>query len=572
MSIAPAPARHPGLTPGYIFKVANAKLRRDPLILFRFISDAQRKLARYIYAGFEVLFRAGNSAGKTWCGAALAIAMLRGIKELNGIKIPDLPTPCIGWCLVQTYKGAVDGAQAALLHWIGEWPHKCVYGRGEAAGWIETLWVATAQCKHPTDEKCSTCSKLVFHCAESTSNVGGKVHFVWADEPPPKEIWDECRQRSTAKHLLVRYITATPKEKRWWWWMPADFHDCLDKPRDGFVEIRSSVHDNRALAPEVLKQKLQAAEKDQRPRAVIYGDYVDMKGECPFPPEKLEVWLKRCRPPTRVAEITVTAERRTPEGDVMVPVRCRVQIFHEFEPEETYLGVLDSGTFLRLDSSGLVASDWTREGSSSRGVPDPCGAHIYARRKPRLVVRFSGYCGGHGLGSLGAKLSQQCHEATGQDILLDTDLTGGHGDPVVRALTAAGHFRLHNYNMIVTQPGQTTMGLGFKMNAQNRAEMVAAIQQALLDDSLLCESEDAVRSLMEVTYVMTPSGRERPEAGYGAKDEDMICMGRALHLMNTLPLPVLAASAREDRFRRWLGVDLNRRRAGLHPKVRWNPR
>ena len=514
-----------------------------------------------------MLFRAGNSSGKTFAGAALAVSMLRGKKTLAGEILPDLPTPCVGWCIVQTYKGQVDGAQAAVLHWLGEWPHKAVYGISEARGWIDTLWVATDKCKHGMDEKCGTCSKLVFHCAESTSNVGGRVHFVWADEPPPKEIWDECRQRSTAKNVLVRFITATPKEKSWWHWMPADFHDCLDKPRDGFVEIRSSMYDNKALTPEVLQQKLQAAAKDQRARAVIYGDYIDLKGESPFPPEKLDLWLKRCRPP-RIEEITISAERRTPDGDVLIPVRCRVEIFADYDETETYVGILDPATFLRLDPiTGLVATDWTREGSSSRGVPDPCGAHFYARRKPKLAVRFIGYCGAHGLGSLGAVLGKRYGNA-----LLDTDLTGGHGDPTVRALTSARYYQLHRFDPSTTNPGGGDNSLGFKMNAGNRAEMVAAIQQALLDDALICESEDAIRSLMAVTYVTTPSGRERPEASYGEKDEDMICMGRFLHLNGTTPLPKIRMVTAEEKMTKLLGFKLLHRQApGGRRPVLWNP-
>jgi len=489
-----------------------------------------------------------HNSGKTWCGGAIAVALLRGLKELGGEKLPDVPCPCIGWCVVQTYKGQVDGAQAAVLHWLGEWPHKIVYGISEAKGWIDTLWVSTAACKHGMGEKCKTCSKLVFHCSESDSSIGGRVHFVWADEPPKKEVWDECRQRSTAKHLIARWITATPKERQWWWWMPSDFDGCEDRPQNGYVEIRSSMMDNKALVPKVLKQKLDAAGKDQRARAVIHGDYVDLKGECPFPPEKLEGWLRRCWRPT-IEEITVSAERRTPEGDVIVPVRCRVEIYHEHDENETYLGVLDPATFLRLDPiTGLVATDWTREGSSARGVPDPCGFHLYARRKPRLVVRFIGYSGAHGLGSLAGMIGLRYGNA-----LLDTDLTGGHGDPAVRALTALRYYNLNNYSMLASAPGTGSTKLGFTMTGTNRAEMVAAIQVALLEDALMVESEACVRSLMAVTYVMTPSGRERPEASYGAKDEDMICMGRALHLMNTLPLPALKTITAEDKLSRLLG-------------------
>lgn len=545
---------------------AERRRKRDPLALFRFASEAQRKLVRYVREGNETLFRSGNSAGKTYIGAAMAISMLRGKRDLAGEPLPDVPTPCTGWCMVQSYKGQVDGAQAAVLQCLGDWPHKIVWVRSEAQGWIDTLYVATGKCTHGTDEKCKTCSKLVFHCAESDSGVGGRVHFVWADEPPKKETWDECRQRGTATRRLFRFITATPKEKYWWGWMPADFYKCEDKPRDGFVEIRSSMMDNKAILPEVLKEKLEGAAKDQRARAVIYGDYVDLKGECPFPPDKLEMWMKRKREP-KVERVTILAERRTIEGDIVVPVTCAVQVFHDPDPEEAYVGVLDAASFLRLDPiTGIVAKDWTREGSSARGVPDPCGLHIYARRKPKLVARFIGYCGGHGLGSLGAILARRYGNA-----LLDVDLTGGYGEATVRALTDSHYYYLNNFDRSAANPYGGGGSLGFKMQARNRAEMVAAIQQALLDDSLICESEEAIKSLQEVTYVMTPSGKERPEASYGAKDEDMICMGRALHLMNVLPLPGVRHVSATERLNKMAGFRLIRHRTVNRSAVKWNP-
>ena len=328
--------------------------------------------------------------------------------------------------------------------------------------------------------------------------------------------------------------------------------------------------DNRFLLPHVKAQKIADTTGDQRSRARLYGDYVDIVGESPFPPDKLEAWLKRCRPPLRVEEITIQAERRTPDGDVIVPVRCKVEIFGDYNEEETYLGILDPATFLKLDSlTGLVATDWTREGSSSRGVPDPCGLHLYARRKPMLVARFIGYTGAHGLGSLGAVLARRYGNA-----LLDTDLSGGHGDATVRSLTAAGYYRLNNWDPSAVHLGQGDQTLGFKMNAGNRAEMIAAIQQALLDDSLICHSEGAVRSLMEVTYVMTPGGKERPEASYGAKDEDMICMGRFLHLHATTAVPKRRHITPQERLSRLTG---GRRLLGIgqkpqRPHILWQPR
>jgi hypothetical protein len=390
---------------------------------------------------------------------------------------------------------------------------------------------------------------------------------VWADEPPKKEVWDECRQRSTARHMLIRWITATPKEKQWWWWMPSDFFDCDDKPREGFVEIRSSMMDNQSLTKPVLAQKLAAASKDQRARAVVYGDYIDLKGECPFPPDKLEVWLARCKPP-KMQEVTVAATRRTGEGDAEVLVRCRVEVFADYDPEESYICTIDPATFLRLDPiTGLVSTDWTREGSSAKGVPDPCGLHVYARRKPKMVARFSGYSGAHGLGSLAVKMCRTYGNA-----LLDTDLTGGHGEPAMRAILAAGYRNVNAWNTNATSPTASTQRLGFTMTGAVRAQMISAIQQALLDDAVVVQSEAAVRSLMAVTYVITPGGNERAEASYGAKDEDMICLGRFLSLTMAVALPKARTQTPQEAMSKMLGFPVARRGVSTNRRVRWGPR
>jgi hypothetical protein len=117
-------------------------------------------------------------------------------------------------------------------------------------------------------------------------------------------------------------------------------------------------------------------------------------------------------------------------------------------------------------------------------------------------------------------------------------------------MTDAGYYRLNNWTSPASNPSQGSRAFGFKMNATNRAEMVAAIQMALLNDSLLCESEEAVKALMSITYVTTPNGTERAEGGYGVKDEDMICMGRFLYLADTLPLPPAVYLSPIDRMRR----------------------
>ena len=170
--------------------------------------------------------RHGIVTHNTGTGSAITVATLQGKKTLCGEPLPEVEMPGTWWVLVQTYKQQVDASQAWILRWLGDHPHRLVNG---AKGYVEHIFIATNLCKHGTDEmhksgfRCSTCSKLVFHCSESPSGIGGKIDGVWADEPPDEDTWREMRRRGRGNRLFYKLITATPIEKKWWHWMPADF-------------------------------------------------------------------------------------------------------------------------------------------------------------------------------------------------------------------------------------------------------------------------------------------------------------------------------------------------------------
>ena len=560
----------PKLTPGYALTVANAALRRDPLLRFGWPGEPHRVVARYHSQGLETLLRGSNDAAKTGTGSAIVVATLEGKKTLAGEPLPSVPMPATWWVLVQTYKQQVDASEAWVLRWLGEHPHRLVRG---AKGYVEHIFIATPLCKHGMDEmykagfRCSTCSKLVFHCSESPSGIGGKIDGVWADEPPDEHTWREMRRRGRGNRLFYKLITATPIEEVWWHWMPGDFNDCERKPRNGRVEVRATMDHNKFLLPHVKAQKIADTRGDPHARARLYGDYVNIRGQSPFPLDKLDEWLKRARAP-KLEQFTIGAEQRTPDGDITVLARCQVEIFHDYDETETYIGILDPATQFRTDPiTGLIATKWKSDGESSRGEPDPCGLHIYARRKPKLVARFVGYSAAYGLGYLAVTLAKRYGNA-----LLDTDLTGGHGKATVDAITGLGYYRQNNWTPSVTHLGQAETGLGFTMNAGNRAQMVSAIQVALLEDSLVFESEAAIKSLQKVTYVVTPSGRERPEAAYGSNDEDMICLGRFLCVNATTVLPKARTISTEEKLTRLFGNRiLGQKRAVNTRHVRWSP-
>lgn len=498
-----------------LFEAFLAKRRDDPLSAFRFASEPQRVFVSYVAQGLETLLRGGNSSGKTAPGAALFVALARGIEQLAGIALPKLKLPATGWCLTQTYKQQVDSSQAAVLKYLGNHPHKIAWVAGETKGYVESIWVATDRCIHGMDEKCRTCSRLVFHCAESSSAVGGRIDFAWADEPPEEKTWREIRMRGRGDQRFIRYITATPLARSLWEWMKKDFTACERKPANGRIEVRTSIYDNRFLSPAVLKDKIDAMKGDGFEDARINGDYVNIEGTCPFDfvtPDgrrPIRQWLDRVRPPQRTETITVDG--------IQSVVSLGVQIFEEVIPGASYVAVWDP-------SSGVKSS-----------AHDPAGGLLFRRAsRPALAVRFNGYVDPFSLGVLAAVVGKRYNNA-----LTDVDMTGGYGTNTVTAMLQRRYYNL-NRDYHEDRPGQTSMRYGFTITSVNRSEITTAIVRALIEDSIDYPSAEGIDSLLTVEVNKV----DKWLAASGFHDEEMICLGRILHLMATLPAP---SPVRRDR-------------------------
>lgn len=505
------------------------RIRKDPLQVFKWPGEPHRLACSYHAQGLTTSLRGSNDSGKSKTGAAIVAATLRGWSELSGEPLPKVSMPATWLCIVQSCAQQVDSSQAALFYWLGNHPHKINWGPKANA---EIVWIATPLCSHGMGEKCSTCSKLTFHSCESGSLPGAKVDGVWIDEPCTEEIWNEAVNRGKGDHLFYILGTWTPIDIYFWHWMPGWFDGTERRPTNGLVEVRATMEDNCHLSAEVKAQKIALRRNDPQEAARLRGDYVHLKGENPFPHDRLEMWMRRTRPP-KPREITVRAKRDSRFGGDTVEVRALLEMFYAFEPDEVYVGVLDPATFLRIDpNTGLVVRQWASRGSNQRGVPDPCGGLLFARRNPRLVSRFSGYIGSYGLGSVGALWASEYRNVT-----LDVDLTGGHGDPCVQALRDAGYYDIPTWHPQITRPSRQVADVGFTITVGVRNRFVDSIQRCLIDDAVMIESEEVVKSLMGISVKITPSGAERPEAGYGSKDEDMICLGRALCMMEDMPLP-----------------------------------
>ncbi|MCL2675209.1 MAG: terminase family protein [Firmicutes bacterium] len=130
----------------------------------------------------------GNRSGKTECGAAESVWLARGIHPYR-----DNKKPMTGWVVSPTLAVSREVAQSKILHYLNpDWIHSIVMNSGKssfpAGGVIDYILV-----KHAS----GGVSKIVFKSAEMGREKfqGASLDFVWFDEEPPEEVYDECRMR-----------------------------------------------------------------------------------------------------------------------------------------------------------------------------------------------------------------------------------------------------------------------------------------------------------------------------------------------------------------------------------------
>jgi len=130
----------------------------------------------------------GNRSGKTECGAAEAVYMARGNHPFR--KNRD---NVAGWVVSLSTQVQRDVAQAKILHYINpEWIEDIVMQSGRASspkgGVIDYILIKNIF---------GGTSKIGFKSCEMDRDkfAGASLDFVWFDEEPPKDIYDECRMR-----------------------------------------------------------------------------------------------------------------------------------------------------------------------------------------------------------------------------------------------------------------------------------------------------------------------------------------------------------------------------------------
>ena len=143
----------------------------------------------------------GNRSGKTECGAVECVWRLRGIHPFAENK------PVTGWAVSLTSQVQRDVAQRKILHYLPpEWIEEVVMSSGRSGapelGVIDTLVVKNVF---------GSRSVLGFKSCEMGREKfqGASLDFVWFDEEPPQDVYEECRMRLMDKKGMM-FGTMTP--------------------------------------------------------------------------------------------------------------------------------------------------------------------------------------------------------------------------------------------------------------------------------------------------------------------------------------------------------------------------
>ncbi len=489
---------------------ADTRWRRDPLAQRLNSSVVQRELVMGVKAGWEVLLRAAGKAGKTEIGAALIVSLCQGRKTLDyrtireaaagapprELGLPRVPLPAVTWCIVPSYRQAMDGPVASIKAALGGWQYREIPAGPNVGGFLIHYPGAG---KSPR-----TWSRITLIPDDGTDPVGGLIHAAWGDEPPSHRMWSEVRQRWQAGFRTLLWLTLTPKYRREWEWIQRDFAGAQGHPHEGRFELRCSVWDNQALSSEEIEEMKRRARGDPLWRARLYGAYVDTQDVCPFsdPPDRLEEWAQRCG---RGEAWDGHAEAERWGGDV--------------DREDDYLVLIDPSAGMR----------------DPEGTHDRAGMWVVAKGARRLVLRLVAYIPPVLLGKIARQAAEEYNSA-----LVVPEMNGGWGEAFLEGL---GRYPHVYQDLRPSRLGGPLKRIGWATTMTSRQLCIGALQQCVKDDSLLIESAEAVATLAAAVTDVQGRVPKRP----GARDEDLDLAGMAAFLLGR-PQPPLPKEMPPERL------------------------
>ena len=150
----------------------------------------------------------GNRSGKTECGAVEAVWLARGIHPYR-----ENRDNVFGWVVSVSYEVQRDVAQSKILHYLNpEWIADIVMHVGTKSnpsiGIIDTIVIKNVF---------GGLSRIGFKSADQGREKfqGASLDFVWFDEEPPYDIYQECKMRVLDKKGDL-FGTMTPLKGLTW--------------------------------------------------------------------------------------------------------------------------------------------------------------------------------------------------------------------------------------------------------------------------------------------------------------------------------------------------------------------
>lgn len=525
------------------FDDAIALLDADPLAYFQTSSDVQEQFLRGLSVADEIYLHSGQGFGKTIIGAAVGVALARGKPSLAGIELPVLRTPNTGLVLSLDYEQQKLSVQAHYLRMVGRWPHE---PRWEG----EVLKSLRVKPDHARSDNPKDWSLIQFMSQKNLSaGIGARAQWVHGDEPPLPAIWKEIRKAGLGLTIFPHFITATPLKRSQWWWLRADYPlEHAGRVHNGFLRLRGSTRDNRALLPhDLARLERQWANLTPDERATRFdGHEYDSEGSSPFRRHyaELQRWLEACVD-GEMQEWAVGREVVTREGKRIVAETVEVEVWEDFDPLCVYRVTADCS--LGIDD----------------GEHDPGEACVWNMTRRTQAARYNGYLGEYGLAVLSAKLARRYGEA-----LVDPDVTGGYGSAFLSGLREAGYQRVYVNRAEIPAGGLKPSDIGFTIGRETRREFCAAINEALLWSQegrpfVTIRSREQVAEMMDLVLK-----DERPVTAAGRHDESLSTFGRICTLLSPEKQVYEVRQAQSRKGPREVGREAVLRAMGLDPAQR----
>lgn len=197
----------------------------------------------------------GNRSGKTECGAVETVWLARGIHPYKENK----PISC--WVVSLTRQVQRDVAQNKILHYLRkDWIEKVVMssGRSDSAdsGVIDFILVKNIF---------GSFSKIGFKsCDQGREKFqGASLDFVWFDEEPPFDIYQECKMRVLDKKGML-FGTMTPLKGLTWVYNeiylnendnPEVWHEEMEWADNPFLDKEEIIAMTKSMSEEELQSR-----------------------------------------------------------------------------------------------------------------------------------------------------------------------------------------------------------------------------------------------------------------------------------------------------------------------------